>query len=187
MKKTGQIISLVVCLTLALAMFGCSGRPEEQIQLTQKAMDQAQEQQAAEFAPNEWGMGLQAWKDADAHLAKSQWGEATTSLLKAKSQFQQARDIAKGKRDTVIQQIQGNQKVIELRYKGVKDNLEKAKLSPKTKAEVQDSCKEIDQGIEKLNAQFNQKELNQALFTSQTVMRQVYEAEKQIEGGGKKK
>jgi len=187
MKRTLYMILVTLGLLLALFMFGCAARPEEQIKLAQKAMEQAQEQQAAEFAPNEWGTAMQSWKDADNLLNNQKYGEATSMLLRAKTRFEKARDVAKGKRDVVIKETQNIQKTIEIRYKGVKDSMAKAKLSPKAKASVEDSCKEIDQAIEKANAQFSQKEYNQANYTAKTVLRQVYEVEKEIEGAGKKK
>ena len=76
----------VLCLTLAL--YGCGSRPDEQLALAQKAMDQAKEQRAAEFAPSEWRNAEDAWQKAQALLASESYGEAGTLFLRAKSRYE---------------------------------------------------------------------------------------------------
>ncbi len=175
---------LALGLVLLLCFLGC-GQPTEQIQLAQKAMDQAKEQRAEEFAAKEWNDAMQAWNQAQAALAKGSYSESSTALLRAKSRFEKARDIAKGRREDLLKQVTGLQKTIDLRYTAMKNNVTAAKLSAKQKKEFEDSCKEIDQAIEKMKSQVNSGDLTPAKFTGDTTLRNIYETEKSLLGGKK--
>ncbi len=176
---------MAVIFALILFCFAC-GQPTEQIENAQKAMDQAKEQRAEEFSPKEWNDAMQAWNQAQAALSKGSYSESSSLLLKAKTRFEKARDIAKGRRDALIQEVTGLQKTIDIRYSGVKDNLKTAKLSAAKKKELEESCKEIDQSIEKLKSQLGSGDLSPAKYTAQTTLRAVYDVEKELQGGGKK-
>ncbi len=178
-------IALPMILLLIITFLSCASKPEEQIQLAQKAMDQAKEQYAQEFAPTDWKNAVQAWEDAQGLIARESYGEARPLLLRAKSRFEKARDIAKGRRDELFKEIQGIQKAIDIRYRGVKTTLETAKLSTKAKKSLEDACKDIDSAIEKLNAEVASGDYTPAKFTAQRTLRAVYEAEKELQGGKK--
>ena len=173
-------ISTVSGLLVVLMCYGCASRPTEQIDRTQKALDQAKEQRAEEFSPNEWKSGMDAWNGAQTALDDKRYGEATTHLLKATGQFVKARDLAKGKREELRKEVQGLQKTIDIRYQGVRASLATAKLSPKVKKELEDSCKEIDQAIAKMGTQADSGDYTQAKYTAQTTLRKVFEAEKEL-------
>jgi len=177
-------IALPMILLLIITFLSCASKPEEQ-QLAQKAMDQAKEQYAQEFAPTDWKNAVQAWEDAQGLIARESYGEARPLLLRAKSRFEKARDIAKGRRDELFKEIQGIQKAIDIRYRGVKTTLETAKLSTKAKKSLEDACKDIDSAIEKLNAEVASGDYTPAKFTAQRTLRAVYEAEKELQGGKK--
>jgi Domain of unknown function (DUF4398) len=168
----------VLCLTLAL--YGCGSRPDEQLALAQKAMDQAKEQRAAEFAPSEWRNAEDAWQKAQALLASESYGEAGTLFLRAKSRYERSRDIAKSKRDDVRKEVQGMESTIDLRYKSLKDNISRAKLTQPRKQALTDFCSDIDKSIDKIKAEMEQGEYPRAKETAQATLRQVYEAEKAL-------
>ncbi|HYK88373.1 MAG TPA: DUF4398 domain-containing protein [Acidobacteriota bacterium] len=173
-------------LVLALCCFAC-GKPTEQIALAQKAMDQAKEQRAEEFAAKEWNDAMQAWNQAQAALAKDSYSESSAALLKAKTRFEKARDLAKGRREELLKEVTGLQKTIDIRYTAVKSSLETAKLSAKQKKDIEESCNDIDQSIEKLKAQIKSGDLAPAKFTGGTTLRAVYDIQQQLQGDGKKK
>ncbi len=177
---------LALGLVLLLCFCAC-GQPTEQIQQAQKAMDQAKEQHAEEFAAKEWNDAMQAWNQAQAALAKNSYSESSTALLRAKSRFEKARDIAKGRREDLLKQVTNLQKTIDLRYTAMKNNVQSAKLSAAKKKEFEESCKEIDQAIEKLKSQLGSGDLTPAKFTGDTTLRNIYECEKAALGDGKKK
>ncbi len=185
MNKTFRISTVVIFLSV-IAFYGCSYRPTEQIERAEKAMAQAQEQHADEFSPNEWNSGMEAWNKAQEALDQERYSQASPYLLKTMEQFNRARDIAKGKREALLREIQGLQTTIDIRYKGVKISMEEAKLSSKVKKELEASCSEIDEAIIKIANLVDEGEYNQASFLAQTTMRKVYEAEQLLPGSRKK-
>ena len=177
-------LALLTALLLVTSGSGCSSRPEEQIKLAEKAMEEAKEQRAEEFAQSDWESAQQVWEQAQSQLKNQRYGEAGTLLLRAKSRFEKARDIAKAKRDEVLREVQGLQKAIDLRYKTLKTDVENsgARLSPRRKKSLEDSFKDIDKGIEKVKADIEAGEYPEARTTAQITIRQVYEAEKELQG-----
>jgi len=169
-------------LYLSLAFSGCTSRPEEQLAAAQKAMDQANEQRAAEFAPAEWRNAQDAWQKAQGLLASQSYGEAQTLLVRARSRFERARDIAKSKRGDIRKEIQGMEGTIDLRYKSLKENIDRgsAKLTSARKQGLTKSCTAIDKNIEKMKSDLEQGNYSQARETAQATLRQVYETEKEL-------
>jgi len=177
-------LALLTVLFLVTSGSACSSRPDEQIKLAEKAMEQAKEQRAEEFAQSDWANAQQVWEQAQSQLKNERYGEAGTLLLRAKSRFEKARDIAKAKRDAVLKEAQELQKAVDLRYKALKTDVEGnvAKLSPARKKSLDDSFKDIDKGIEKVQADIEAGEYSQARTTAQTAIRRVFEAEKELQG-----
>ena len=185
--KYSYLVLISLSVPLFVAFAGCSSKPTEQLELAQKAMDQAKEQHAEEFAQADWKNAHQAWEDAQSLIAQQKYAESGSLLLRAKSRFEKARDIAKSKREDLRREIDGLQKTIDTRYGSLKSGLSAAKLSPAVKKSLDESCGSIDKAIQKLRTEVEQGEYTQAKYTAQTTMRQVYEAEKEIEKAGKKR
>lgn len=183
-------ISFLFILYLAVSSVGCSSRPDAELKLALEAMEQAKGQHAAEFAAAEWKSGEEAWEQAHALLAKESYSQARMQLLRAKSRFEKARDIAKAKRDVVLKDVQGIQKEIDRRYQALKDGVGSsgARLSAARKKSLEDAFREIDRGLEKMKAEIQQGEYNDARNSAQTTARWLYEAERVLPGslGGKK-
>jgi len=179
---------VALCLVIATA---CSSKPDDQMNLAQKAMDQAKEQHAAEFAANEWRSAEQAWEQGKQLYAKEQYGEAGQLFVTARSRFEKARNVAKSKRDAVLRDVQNMQRTIDLRYKGLKSNLAAAegKLPAAVKKSLDESCRDIDKAVDKLKGDVEQGDYTAAKTTAQTTIRMVYDAEKELEQAvsGKKK
>jgi len=189
--KYSRPTNCLLLLFLALFVLGCSGRPVEQIEKTERAMQQAKTEHAEEFATTEWKDGEKAWQDAQGFLDKEKWGDANIALLKAKTRFEKARDIAKGKRQDAIKEIQNLQKTIELRCQTLKANLEKnaAKLAKKRRDELEASCKEIEDKAATVKTKLEREEYYDSKFLAQQTLRQVWETEKDLESalGGRRK
>lgn len=177
--------------SLALLVAGCSSPPDEQMSLAQKAMDQAKEQHAAEFAPTEWRNAESAWQQARSLYDKQGYGEAGTLFVTAKSRYEKARNVAKSKRDAVLRDVQGLEKTIDLRYKTLKTGIEnsRARLSAARQKSLDETCKSLDTAIERLKTEIEQGEYTAAKTTAQTTVRMVYEGEKELDGyvSGKKR
>ncbi len=185
MNRSHRIL-IAIGIALLLCCYGC-GKPTAQIEATQKAIDEAKEQHAEEFAAKEWNDAQQAWSQAQAAVDAGSYSQANSLLLKARTRAEKARDLAKGKREELLKEVTGLQKTIDIRYGTVKKDLEAAKLSPKAKQEIENACKDIDQSIEKLKKQIDSGDLTPAKFTAQTTLRAVYEEQEALKGGGAKK
>lgn len=190
MKNSYRFFMLFV-VSLATIAYACSARPTEQIARTEKAMQQAQAEHADFFAPEDWRVAEQAWKDAQAKLDQQKYGDANLLLLKAKTRFEKARDLAKGKRADGIKEITGLQKTIELRCKGLKSGIDSngRKLTAKQRRGLEDTCKSVEGKLVKIKTQLDQAQYQDAKFLAQTTLREVYEGEKELDAylGGKKK
>ncbi len=182
--KHKRLVLIAQFFLLSWMLAGCSSEPVEQLQLAQKAMDQAKEQHAEEFAPTDWKTALQAWEDAHALMSKQKYGEAGPLLLRAKSRFDKARDIARAKREDLRREIEGMQKTLDSRYASLKAGVESSKMSSAARKSMNETCREIGQEIEKTRAQFDQGDYAQTRSMVTTVMRRVYEAEKALEKSG---
>ena len=182
MKRILQI-SIAMGLLVLLTNYGCATRPTEQIDRAEMAMNQAKEQRAEEFSPTEWRNGMTAWESAQEALDEKRYSEASTYLLKATGQFGKARDLAKGKRDELLREIQGLQKTIDIRYQSLKAAAAAARLAPKAKKELEASFSDIEQAIVKLKSQIEQGDYTPAKYTAQTTLRKVYEAEQTLPPG----
>ncbi len=181
--KCSRLFYLLVVLSLALLVLGCSARPVDQIQRAEKAMEQAKAEHAEEFAAEDWKAGDDAWRSAQAKLEQEKYGEATTLLLKAQTRFEKARGIAKGKREDAIKEIKNTQKTAELRCKALKDDLEKVgkKLPAAKRKEFEDACKTAEDKISKVTVQLDAGQYSDAKMTAGTTLREIWEAQKELE------
>jgi hypothetical protein len=186
--KRSFILSLFLTLTLMFLFAGCSTRPDDQIARADEAMKKAQEQHAEYFAPEDWNAAKQAWDQAQAKLEKKSYGEANTLLLKAQTRFRKSADIATGKRQDAIREIEGFQKTAELRCKALREATDKSKLAPAKKKTFEETCKDIEQKLSQVKTKLDGGEYQDAKFLAQTTLRQVWETQKELEGalGGKK-
>jgi hypothetical protein len=186
--KRSFIIPLLLTLALMFLFAGCSTRPDDQIARAEDAMKKAQEEHADFFAPEDWNAAKQAWDQAQEKLQKKSYGEATTLLLKAQMRFRKAAEIAGGKRQDAIREIEGLQKTAELRCKALKEAMEKGKLSAAKRKTFEENCQDIDQKLSQVKTRLDGGEYQEAKYLAQTTLRQVWEAQKELESslGGKK-
>jgi hypothetical protein len=186
-----RTISLLLGACLAWAVTACSSKPDEQMAQAQKAQDQAKEQRASDYAASEWKNATQAWDQAKLAYDKGRYGEAGTQFLTAKSRFEKARAVAKSKRDAELREIQGLQKAIDIRYTKLKGAIESSgpRLSTGVRKSLDETCREVDKGVDKAKSEVEQGEYATALKAAQEAMRQVYSGEKELEAaaGGKKR
>ena len=176
-------------LTLALLLAACSGRPDPQINRTEQALQQAKEEHAEEFAPQNWRPADEAYNQAQTMLAQKKWREATTLLLKAQAGFQKSRDVAKVKRASFIRDVQSTQGTAEDRCKELKD-FYKANLRsiPAAKRkELEDTCKGFDEKLAKVTSQLGQGQYNDAKLLAEAIVVELYEAQEKLEKLTRKK
>jgi len=140
MNRSFPYITLPV-LALGLFLAACSGRPEPQIKRTELALQQAKEERAQEFAPEDWGPAEEAYNKAQTMLEQRKWGEAGSLLLKAQTGFLKARDVAKGKRADLIRDIQNTQGAVEMRCKTLQEfyKANMSKIPPAKRKELENT------------------------------------------------
>ena len=181
MTHSGKLPYLVVVF-MAILGFGCSSRPEQELQAAQKAMQEADMQHASEFAATEYQSAKQVWDEAQAALSGSRFGEARPLFLKAKSRFAKAEDLAKAKRDRILAEAQSLQSTIDVRYESLKGLIQGSKKNSAAKAgnSLDDLCLEIEQGVEKIKAEIKTGEYTLAKASAASTMAKVDETERQF-------
>jgi predicted HNH restriction endonuclease len=188
--KFSRLINICLVLSLSFFVFACSGKPVDYIDKTEKAMQQAKDEHADDFATEEWKSAEESMNAAQSLLDKEKWGEATTALLRAKARFEKARDIAKGRRAAAIQEIEGTQKTAEMRCKTLKEALDanSKKLSAAKRKEFEDACKSAEEKLAKVSTQLESGQYGDAKLLAGSTLREVWEAQKELDGlVGKKK
>jgi exonuclease VII large subunit len=185
-----RLVSLLFLLSLALCLAACSARPTEQIDRAEKAKKLAADEHADFFAPDDWKAAETAYNDAQKKLEQEKYGDAQTLLLRAKVRYEKARDLAKGKRVDTVREIQGIQGTADARCKTLKESIDKGskKLSAKRKGEFEAICKELEEKIAKSKTSLDNAKFDDAKYQAQTVLREVYETQKELDSavGGKK-
>jgi hypothetical protein len=170
----------VTSLCLAISFLACSSHPSEQLRLAQVAMDQAIEQQAEKYAYADWNNARQAWNDAQLLITARQYEDAGPLLVRARSRFEKARDIARAKRDDLSREIESMKRTLDSRYGNVKSDLAGLKLQTSKKKTLDETCLGIDKSRQKLNDELGRGLYVEAKSTAQTALRQVFDVEKEL-------
>jgi hypothetical protein len=174
-----RVISLCVVLSLSLYVSACSGRPTQIIQLTEQARQEAVNEHADQFAVDYWTAGEKAWGEASSKLDAQKWGEAETLLLKAKSSYIHARDMAKDQRAAAITQITQAQQTATLRLKALKEDRAVSKLSAARKKEFDAAVKQFEDNIAKAAEQFKNAQYTDSNSLFQRTTREIWEAQQE--------
>jgi hypothetical protein len=186
--KYSRLLLLLIPV-LVIGMYGCSGKPTEQIEKTEKAQAAAKAEYADQFAQDDWRAAEQAFGEAQGYIAKEKWGDATRVLLKAKTRYEKARDLAHNKKDAKIQEISGKQTTLEKRAKTLKDALDAggAKITAAKKQLAEEVYKGVEEKLAKISTQLKNGQFQDADYLAGSTLREVWEATQEIEGGAKKK
>lgn len=182
--RRSRLLFLPSITILALWAASCSERSAETVRLAEKAKEQARAVQAAEFAPADWKSAEEIRANAQAMLDGNRHREAMALLLKAKTRYEKARDIASARREALRREVEALQKTADLRCKGVDARLQdpRVKLSAVQRKRLEDACNEIHGRIAAISAQLEEGELAEAKLSAQTTLRRVWEMEKQLAG-----
>ena len=181
--KSSRFIFALAAVTFAFFLFGCSGKPLDQIDMTEKARQAAVDEAALEFAPQDWQEAETDWATARRYIEQEKWGEATTALMKAKAHYAKARDIAAGLREQTIKEINGTQETARQRCDTLKKALDaNAKKIPAAKLkDLQEACKTAEENIAKVATQMSDKKYQDAKYLSGTTLRAVWESQTELD------
>jgi hypothetical protein len=173
-------ISLALSIILILSLAGCAARPDEQIAQATTAREEAIEQRAEKFAAADWAHAEEIWEEARSLLAEESFSGLGGVFLRAKSRYEKARDIAKSKRDVLLQQIQEKKHILESSYGELKSRMEKARLSAARKKDLEDCCAELTRTLEKLEKEIEEGEYTLAHGTAGDAEKLMYQAQLKI-------
>ncbi len=183
MKLLNRLSPLWIA-SLSFLICGCASRPVEMIDKTEKAMQEARAEHADFFAKEDWTAAEQASAQANTLLNQQKWADANTALLKAMSRYNKAKAVAKDAREAFVKRIQDNKQTIEIRYKKLKDGIAAAKLTSAQKKIFEESCKELDDNIAKIQPQLDQGQFSEAETNSGRILRRIWEVEQDLPGKG---
>jgi len=171
---------------LALVCLGCASYPEEQLKDAQAAMDEALKLQPEIFAPGNWQEAKKTWDDAQALLSQQKYSQAAPLLVTAKSRFVKAGQIAGDKREAVLKEVTQAQQDINVRVAGLRSDLAAARISGSVRKGLDECCQQVQQQIDRLNAEVGQGELLKAQATAKETLKLVYEGQLKMEAAMKK-
>jgi len=178
--KYSDIFLLSMVISLVFLFSACSGVPTDSIKRTEQAKAEAIAEHADLFAQESWGAAEKAMQEAHAKLDERSYGEAENLLLKAKTNYVRARDVAKDKREAAIKTITNLQGTIIIRLKSdLKDNPGVSKLSPARKKEFDADVKQIEDNISKITTQLKNEQYAEAEYLTQKTMRDVFEKQQE--------
>jgi DNA repair ATPase RecN len=172
---------------MALGWAGCASYPEQQLKLAQAAMEEAKKLQAEAFASANWEDAKKAWDEAQGQLSQQKYGLAATTLARAKSRFDKASDIAKAKRQDVLEELKRSQIGINVNYTNLRTSMATARMSSTLKTTMEEGCRQIDQLVERLTTEIYQEDYVKAQSTAKEALRQVQDAQLKLQPAAKKR
>ena len=146
----------IVTITLALFFSACSGRPTDSIQRTEQERKAALAERADLFAPDYWNTAEKTMQEANTKLDAKDYGEAGNLLLRAKTSYTKAKELAQSKRENLIKTVNGISVTIGIRLKqDLLDNPLAAKLPPARKKEFDAKVKQVEDNKEDVDQQID--------------------------------
>ena len=169
-----RLMFLMIALLLSLCL-ACASRPTELIQQTETARQEAKDAFADQFAVEDWSAAEKAWGQAEDALQKEDYGGANTHLLRAKSRYAKAKELALGAKEETV-------KKIDIQKMGANKRLEtlleaNAKLTGAKRKELDDAAQGIKDKLAKVDELVKDGSFNEALLSAQRIFREVYDLE----------
>ncbi len=168
-------------MSLVLVFSACSGRPTDSIQHTEQAKAAAAAERADLFAPDYWSTAEKTMQEANAKLDEKSWGEAANLLLKARTNYNKAKDLAQSKREELIKRVNGMLTYIEKRTKlDLIDSPAVAKLPAARKKELDAKIQEIKDSSALVGEHLKNGKYTEAELLASRTQREVYEVQQEF-------
>jgi hypothetical protein len=180
MKRPQILFSALLVVLLIASCLGCASRPDEALKAAQTAMENAEHEHAADFAPGDWKSAQEVWTEAQAALAAQRYSEAAALLATSKSRFEKAGTIAKAKRDDVRQEVTLVQHTANTRLGALKQTVDAKRLSGRAQRDLAQALKDAEESIEKLNTEVLNDQLLMARTSGQTALERLNDVEKKL-------
>jgi hypothetical protein len=179
--KQARVLLPAMVISLLLVFSACSGRPTDSIQRTEQAKAEAVAEHADLFAQEYWGNAEKAMQEANAKLDEKSYGEAENLLLKAKTNYNKARELAKSKREDLVKRVNGTLVTIGIRLKtDLLDSPLSGKLPAARKKEFDDRIKQIQDSAEKVREQLKNGQYNDAEILAGRTQREIFEVQQEF-------
>jgi hypothetical protein len=150
------------------------------IQKAEQARTEAKAEYAEQFAPDDWAAAEKAWQEATGKLDAESYSEAYTLLLKAKTRYEKAQGLAKGKRAAEIDRITKGQETARIRLKrDLLDSADAKKLSAARKKQLDEQVKQIEDNIGKVSALLQNGQYTDASYLVGKATRDIYEVQQE--------
>ena len=180
MKRPQIFLSGLLVLLLIAFCPGCASRPDEALNAAQTAMENAEQEHAADFAPGDWKSAQEAWTSAQAALSAQRYSEAAALLATSKSRFEKAGTIAKAKRDDVRKEVTLIQHTANTRLSALKQHIAAKRLSARAQKDLEQAFKDAETSIETLNTEVLNDQLIQARASGQTALAKLNDVEMKL-------
>jgi alkanesulfonate monooxygenase SsuD/methylene tetrahydromethanopterin reductase-like flavin-dependent oxidoreductase (luciferase family) len=173
--KHSRLFFFVMTTILALFFSACSGRPTDSIQRTEQAKAEAAAEHADLFAPDYWSAAEKAMLEANAKLDAKSYGEAGNLLLRARTNYNKARELAKSKREQLIKNVNGMLVTIGMRLKtDLVDDPAAGRLPAARKKELDDRVKQIENGAATVSDHLKNGRYTEAEILAGRTMREIF-------------
>jgi hypothetical protein len=177
MKCLRSLPYVLSVLLLVLASISCASSPDAELQLVQTAMEEAQAQQAADFAAADWQDAMQVWNEAQTALADQSYSNAKALLITAKIRFEKVGSIAKAKRESVLQEVQILQTTLNKGLDSLKSSIATSRFSPNRRKEFDEAAKEVEFTIMQFNAEMDKGDIARARISGQEAIKKLNEVQ----------
>lgn len=176
-----RALTAVIMILLIFLFSACSGRPTDSIQRTEQARAAALAERADLFAPDYWSAAEKAMQEANAKLDAQSYGDAGNLLLRAKTNYTKAKDLAQSKREDLIKRVNFAQVTIGKRMKSdLVDNPLAAKLPPAQKKEFDARVRQIEDSIALITEHLKNGKYTEAEYLAGKTQREVFEVQQEF-------
>lgn len=180
MRYTMYLTGLILVLFVSLTYWSCASKPEAELQMAQKVMDEAEAQNAADLAPDDWARGRQVWNEAQALIEMGRHSEAKSLLIKANDYFVKALEIAKNRQDGLIHEVEELQSNIDTQYKTLKQETYAREIPKALSKKLGEAFPWIDEKIAEMEGAVAQKHYMDARVAGKDALGRIYELQTQL-------
>jgi hypothetical protein len=179
--KHSHVFLFAMMMFLVLFFSACSGRPTDSIQRTEQAKAAAAAERADLFAPDYWSTAEKAMQEANAKLDEKDYGEAGNLLLRARTNYNKAKELAQSKREDLIKRVNGSLVYIEKRVQlDLIDPPAAGKLPPARKKELDARIQQIKDSSDLVKEHLKNGKYTDAEYLATKTQREVFEVQQEF-------
>lgn len=178
-------LTIGLVFTLALAYAGCSSKPETELGMAKSAMEEAQTEDAPDYAPDDWARARQNWEEAQALIAEGRYRESRSILIEATGKFNNARDVARERRTGLVNEVKQLQSDITTQLGKLKESLNSSRLPAGIRTEAEQALPWIDEKIDLMRGEVAESKFLDARSNGKEALGRIYELQTRIDESGR--